>query len=229
MKYAALLAAFACLCLATPLMAGGKSPATRPAQKTAPDAAKVAPSPAPELRALRPELVVKAAPQLGVTPELQKEIAAEVMATQTRVRGMEQRLAEELAALNELLAAPEVDQELALAQLDKVLDAERDIKKARLTLSISVAGRLTPAQVRQARDLTAKGVLNPLARAKPGDPQAVFAATMYKFETAARARAQAGGDVSELRKAMQSARALAAEGKPEEATRALEAALKRLE
>jgi len=57
-----------------------------------------------------------------------------------------------------LVKQPRVDEQQALAQLDKVLAAEREIKKEQVTLLVRIKNKLTPEQQSKLSELRGKQV-----------------------------------------------------------------------
>jgi hypothetical protein len=55
-----------------------------------------------------------------------------------------------------LLKQSKVDEKQTASQLDKVLGAEREIKRAQLMLLVRIKNNLTPAQQTQLRELVEK-------------------------------------------------------------------------
>jgi len=51
-----------------------------------------------------------------------------------------------MEALHETMKANSVNEQLALSQLDKVLDQEREMKRAHMELAIRIKNKLTPEQ-----------------------------------------------------------------------------------
>ena len=62
----------------------------------------------------------------------------------------------EAGKLTELLRQPRVDEAAALAQVDKVLGMEREVKRAQISLLIQIKNLLTPAQQQKLFDLRSK-------------------------------------------------------------------------
>jgi Spy/CpxP family protein refolding chaperone len=66
-----------------------------------------------------------------------------------------------MESLHETMKANSVNEQQALAQLDKVLDAERQIKRAHMELAIRIKNKLTPEQQTK---------LQSMRRSGPGGP-----------------------------------------------------------
>jgi Spy/CpxP family protein refolding chaperone len=59
---------------------------------------------------------------------------------------MQWQLTEQVQALRVTLARPRVDQDRAIDQLNRVLDTEKDVKKAHLEMLIRIKNVLRPEQ-----------------------------------------------------------------------------------
>jgi hypothetical protein len=219
----------------TPAAARPEKPAAdaRPEARAA-AAGKIAPVENKLEGLIRPELLIKNAEKLGLTQDQVRAIRQEVQTQRQKLMAMQQTLQTEMTALNALLTQPQIDQHAALAQLDKVLDVEREIKKSNMALSLSIVGQLTPQQREQAlalmKDNAKAGAGQKLAA---GDGQKTGAeairAKMQEVQALAKKRQAEGHDIKEARKLVESVKALMQEGKTEEAEKALDEAKRLLE
>ncbi len=100
-----------------------------------------------------PELVMQHQRRLGLTAEQRKAITETVAALQAQVLDLQWRMQDEAQRLGELLGGPRVDAPAALAQVDRVFDLERQIKRAHLTMLIRIKNTLTPEQQETLRGL----------------------------------------------------------------------------
>jgi len=103
-----------------------------------------------------PEAVMQHQQSLGLSEEQKNNLKAEVRQAQLKFTELQWSLQDEMERLAALLKQSKVDEKLAAAQLDKVLAAEREIKRAQLMLLIRIKNNLTPAQQSQLRELVAK-------------------------------------------------------------------------
>jgi Spy/CpxP family protein refolding chaperone len=71
---------------------------------------------------------------------------AETNRASARYNELQWQLQDAMEALHETLKANPVNEQLALSQLDKVLDSEREIKRAHMELGIRIKNKLTPDQ-----------------------------------------------------------------------------------
>ena len=93
-----------------------------------------------------PELIMQHARAIRLNDEQRGRITRHIEDLQSRVVKMQWELAEEVQALRETLARPRVDQDRAIDQLNRVLDTEKDIKKAHLEMLIRIKNVLRPEQ-----------------------------------------------------------------------------------
>ena len=104
-----------------------------------------------------PELVILAHDQIALTPDQLAEIRAQVEKTQSRSEELRAQLERETAALAALAKPDRVDEAAIVAQLDKVLDAERELKHLHIGLLVTIKNQLTPEQEAKLRDLAKNG------------------------------------------------------------------------
>lgn len=93
-----------------------------------------------------PEMVMQHQRELGLTDEQKTFMRSEINRTTTRFNELQWQLQDAMEALHETMKANSVNEQLALSQLDKVLDGEREIKRAHMELAIRIKNKLTPEQ-----------------------------------------------------------------------------------
>jgi len=103
-----------------------------------------------------PEIVMQHQQALGLSDEQKNTLKTEVRQAQTKFTELQWALQDEVERLVALLKQPKADEKQAASQLDKVLAAEREIKRTQLMLLIRIKNNLTPAQQIQLRELTEK-------------------------------------------------------------------------
>ncbi len=106
---------------------------------------------------LPPDLVMSHQQELGISEVQARAIQADVQSGQDRFAKLQPQLAAATAKLADLLKQNHVDQAKALAQLDALLDLEREAKHIQLGLMILVKNELTLDQQIKARQLEAAG------------------------------------------------------------------------
>jgi Spy/CpxP family protein refolding chaperone len=93
-----------------------------------------------------PELVMQHQRELALTDEQKTFMRSEINRTTTRFNELQWQLQDAMEALHETMKANSVNEQLALSQLDKVLDSEREIKRSHMELAIRIKNKLTPEQ-----------------------------------------------------------------------------------
>lgn len=93
---------------------------------------------------------------VGLNDEQKNNLKVEVRQAQLKFTELQWSLQDEMERLVSLLKQSKVDEKQAASQLDKVLAAEREIKRVQLMLLIRIKNNLTPAQQTQLRELVEK-------------------------------------------------------------------------
>jgi Spy/CpxP family protein refolding chaperone len=100
-----------------------------------------------------PELVMQYHQEINLTAEQSKAVRDEIQKAQAKFLDMQWDMQAEREKLVVLLKARPVDESAVLAQVDKVLDREREIKKTQLSLLIRIKNQLTVAQQNKLMEL----------------------------------------------------------------------------
>jgi Spy/CpxP family protein refolding chaperone len=103
-----------------------------------------------------PEIVMQHQQDLGLSDEQKNYLKTEVRQAQLRFTELQWTLQDEMDRLVSTLKRSKVDEKDAASQLDKVLSAEREIKRAQFTLLIHIKNNLTPAQQSKLREFADK-------------------------------------------------------------------------
>ena len=98
-----------------------------------------------------PELIMGHARELHLTDEQKTFMRSEVQNATTRFNELQWKLQDEMELFHETLNSNSVNEQQALAQLNKVLDVERQIKLLQVGMGIRMKNRLTPEQQEQLR------------------------------------------------------------------------------
>lgn len=104
-----------------------------------------------------PELVLLARDRIALTPEQREFFRARVEKTQPRSNELRARLESETAALSALAKQERVDEATLVAQLDKVLDVERELKHLHVGLAAAIKNLLTAEQQAKLREIAKDG------------------------------------------------------------------------
>ncbi len=93
-----------------------------------------------------PELIMQNQRKLALTDAQKQFIRSEIQRTTTRFNELQWQLQDAMEALHETMKAPQINEQQALAQLAKVLDAEREIKTLHMGMNIRLKNNLTQDQ-----------------------------------------------------------------------------------
>jgi Spy/CpxP family protein refolding chaperone len=93
-----------------------------------------------------PGLVMEHQRDIGLSAEQRDAITKEMTTTHQKVLELRWGLEEKSEALRKLLAENKIDEKAALARAAEVMDIERQMKQAHLTLLIRLKNQLTPEQ-----------------------------------------------------------------------------------
>jgi Spy/CpxP family protein refolding chaperone len=93
-----------------------------------------------------PDLLIKYRQEIGLDATQSQSLKELVQKAQSRFLDLQWDMQAEAGKLAQLLRASRIDESAAIAQADKVLGMEREVKKAQLSLLIRIKNLLTPAQ-----------------------------------------------------------------------------------
>lgn len=93
-----------------------------------------------------PELVMQHQEAIGLNEEQKTYLKTEIRQAQVKFTESQWKLQDEMERLVLLVKQPRVEEPEALAQLEKVLAIEREIKRAQVTLMVRIKNKLTPEQ-----------------------------------------------------------------------------------
>ncbi len=101
-----------------------------------------------------PDQVLANQKAIGLDDAQRNYVRAEVLKAQTRFTELQFQLQDAMESLVTLLKQNPVDEAQVMAQLDKVLNAEREVKRTQIALMVRIKNKLTPEQqsrLRQSR------------------------------------------------------------------------------
>ncbi len=104
-----------------------------------------------------PELVMRHAPEIGLDEKQRAAIKEVVVKMQARFLDVQWDLQAESEKMARLLQASPVDETAVLAQADKVMTLEREVKRAHLSLLVRIKNLLTDAQREKLQELRRRG------------------------------------------------------------------------
>ena len=100
-----------------------------------------------------PELVMKYHQEINLDEGQSRAIKEAIQRAQTKFLDMQWDMQAEAEKLVKLLKARPVDESAVLAQMDQVLNREREIKKAQISLLIHIKNLLSEAQQNKLMEL----------------------------------------------------------------------------
>jgi len=103
-----------------------------------------------------PELVMKYHQEINLDEGQSRAIKEAIQKAQTKFLDMQWDMQAEAEKLVKLLKARPVDESAVLAQMDQVLNREREIKKAQISLLIHIKNLLSEAQQNKLMELRQK-------------------------------------------------------------------------
>ena len=93
-----------------------------------------------------PDMIMQHQRELGLTDEQKTFMRGEIQRTTTRFNELQWQEQDLMEALHATMKAPQINEQQAMAQLDKVLDTEREIKRLHFGLNIAIKNKLTSEQ-----------------------------------------------------------------------------------
>jgi Spy/CpxP family protein refolding chaperone len=103
-----------------------------------------------------PELVIQHQEAIGLSAEQKDYFKTEIRQAQLKFTELQWKLQDEMEKLVSLVKQPRVDEQQVLAQLEKLLAAEREIKREQVTLLVRIKNKLTPQQQEKLSELRSK-------------------------------------------------------------------------
>ena len=103
-----------------------------------------------------PQLVLKLAQAIGLSPAQRRGILDEIKSTQTALAPLQVDMTEPALELVELLGQSKVDEARVLSKVDQVLRIENEVKKRQTVLLVRIKNMLTAEQQAKLRELRRK-------------------------------------------------------------------------
>ena len=93
-----------------------------------------------------PDMIMAHARELKLTDEQKQFMRSEIQKTTATFQDLQWKLQDQVELLHGTMKSSSVNEQQALAQLDKVLEIEREIKRLHIGLAVRLKNRLTPEQ-----------------------------------------------------------------------------------
>ena len=103
-----------------------------------------------------PELIMQHQQEIGLSPDQKSFINAELQKAQTKFSELQWQLASEVETMASLVKQERIDEAQTLAQLDKILNLEREIKRTHIALVIRIKNRLSAEQQTRLQEIRRK-------------------------------------------------------------------------
>lgn len=103
-----------------------------------------------------PEMVMQNQEAIGLNEEQKTYLKTEIRQAQLKFTEWQWKLQDEMEKLVALVKQQHVEEQEALAQLEKVLAMEREIKRAQVTLLVRIKNKLTPEQQAKLLEIRSK-------------------------------------------------------------------------
>jgi Spy/CpxP family protein refolding chaperone len=100
-----------------------------------------------------PEMVMQHRQEIGLTDEQHTAIRQELRKASTRFNELQWQMEDEMETMNKLTKVSAVDEQKVMAQLDKILNIEREVKRTQLLVSVRIKNKLTAEQQAKLQEL----------------------------------------------------------------------------
>jgi len=100
-----------------------------------------------------PDLVMRHRQALGLTDEQKAAIKDEAIKASTKFSELQWQKQDEVETMANLMKGATVEEQRVLAQLDKILAIEREVKRTQLAFSIRIKNKLTGEQQEKLQEL----------------------------------------------------------------------------
>jgi Spy/CpxP family protein refolding chaperone len=84
--------------------------------------------------------------EIGLQDSQRAALTSAIQQTQSKFMDMQWKLSAEGEKMGRLLQGPQVDEAAVLDEVDRILNMERDIKRAQISLMVRIKNTLTPQQ-----------------------------------------------------------------------------------
>jgi Spy/CpxP family protein refolding chaperone len=103
-----------------------------------------------------PELVMSHQSEIGLQDSQRAALTSAIQQTQSKFMDMQWKLSAEGEKMGRLLQGTQVDEAAVLDEVDRILNMEREIKKAQISLMVRIKNTLTPDQQKKLADIRSR-------------------------------------------------------------------------
>lgn len=179
-----------------------------------------------------PDLLMQFGETIGVTEDQKSYYQELLQKTQEHTSDLQQQMKKEVEELASLTKSNQLNEAAVLAQSDKVMNIERELRRTHLTLLVRLKNKLTPEQQARLTELKNQAKQTSEQNAKPGEsegPTKSFQTKMHRVHELVQQAQADGRDLSSLQPLKEELEPLVQEKKLKEAEAVLDRALKILE
>ena len=177
-----------------------------------------------------PELIMQNADEINLGDEQRERIEEEMRKAHERFTDMHAERERRLEAMSTLLKKERINESAALAQFEKVMAQELEIRRAHLSLVIGLKNKLTPEQQTKLMEIKKRLPRSERAEAperRPGKPPpASLQEKMKKLKASVKKLEDEGGDAGSIGEIMRDFKPLMDEQKYKQAEEVIDEALK---
>ena len=103
-----------------------------------------------------PELVMQHQSEIGLQESQRASLTSAIQAAQSKFMDTQWKLSAEGEKMGRLLQGSQVDEAAVLDEVDRILNLEREIKKAQVSLMVRIKNMLTPEQQKKLADIRSR-------------------------------------------------------------------------
>ena len=103
-----------------------------------------------------PELVMQHQSEIGLQESQRASLTSAIQAAQSKFMDTQWKLSAEGEKMGRLLQGSQVDEAAVLEEVDRILNLEREIKKAQVSLMVRIKNMLTPEQQKKLADIRSR-------------------------------------------------------------------------
>jgi len=176
-----------------------------------------------------PDLIMQHAEAIHLTDAQRDQLETAMQKAHERFEDMHAKREKQLEATAALLKKERIDEAAALAQLDKLLEQEHELRRAHLSLMIGLKNKLTPEQQTKLQEIQKRVPRGQPPERGPGRPPPLsIQEKMKKLKAGVQKLEDEGGDASSVGEVMREFKPLMDEQKYKQAEEILDQALKLL-